>query len=31
LEAANPAYPPMVFTDGVSVIGKVVAVLRSLR
>jgi repressor LexA len=31
LEAANPAYPPMVFTDGVSVIGKVVTVLRSLR
>ncbi|HSG78042.1 MAG TPA: transcriptional repressor LexA [Acidimicrobiia bacterium] len=31
LEAANTAYPPMVFTEGVSVIGKVVAVLRSLR
>lgn len=31
LEAANPAYDPMVFTEGVSIIGRVVAVLRSLR
>ncbi|MDX1690717.1 MAG: transcriptional repressor LexA [Acidimicrobiia bacterium] len=31
LEAANPAYDPMVFSDGVSILGPVVAVLRSLR
>ncbi len=31
LTAENPAYEPMVFTEGVSVLGKVVAVLRSLR
>lgn len=28
LESANPAYEPMVFTDGVQLIGKVVSVLR---
>lgn len=28
LESENPAYPPMVFTDGVELIGKVVSVLR---
>ncbi len=28
LESANPAYEPMVFTDGVELIGKVVSVLR---
>jgi repressor LexA len=28
LEAANPAYEPMVFTDGVELVGKVVSVLR---
>jgi len=27
----NPDYPPMTFTGGVEVLGKVVAVLRSLR
>lgn len=27
----NPAYQPMVFTEGVEVIGKVVAVLRAIR
>ena len=27
----NPAYEPMVFTDGVQVLGRVVAVLRSVR
>ncbi len=31
LHAANPAYPPMVFEDGVSLVGKVVSVLRSVR
>ncbi|MFV1961854.1 MAG: transcriptional repressor LexA [Acidimicrobiia bacterium] len=28
LESENPAYEPMVFTDGVELIGKVVSVLR---
>lgn len=28
LESENPAYPPMVFSDGVELIGKVVSVLR---
>jgi repressor LexA len=28
LESANPAYQPMVFTDGVELVGKVVSVLR---
>ncbi|HUF94969.1 MAG TPA: transcriptional repressor LexA [Acidimicrobiia bacterium] len=28
LESENPAYEPMVFTDGVNLIGKVVSVLR---
>jgi repressor LexA len=28
LESANPDYPPMVFSDGVELIGKVVSVLR---
>ena len=28
LESENPAYEPMVFTEGVEVIGKVVSVLR---
>lgn len=28
LESANPAYEPMVFSDGVEIIGKVVSVLR---
>jgi repressor LexA len=28
LEAANPAYEPMVFTEGVELVGKVVSVLR---
>lgn len=28
LEPANPAYEPLVFTDGVELIGKVVSVLR---
>jgi repressor LexA len=27
----NPAYEPMVFTDGVQLLGRVVAVLRRLR
>lgn len=31
LIAENPAYPPMEFTGGVSVIGKVVSVLRRVR
>ncbi len=30
LHAENPAYPPMVFSDGVQILGRVVAVLRSL-
>ncbi len=29
LESENPAYDPMVFTDGVELVGKVVSVLRS--
>ena len=28
LESENPAYPPMVFDDGVELVGKVVSVLR---
>jgi repressor LexA len=28
LESANPAYEPMVFSDGVEIVGKVVSVLR---
>jgi repressor LexA len=31
LIAENPAYPPIELTEGVDVLGKVVAVLRSLR
>lgn len=31
LHAENPAYPDMVFDDGVEVIGRVVSVLRRLR
>jgi len=31
LHSENPAYPPMVFTDGVEIIGKVVSVLRRVR
>lgn len=31
LHAANPAYPPLVFEDGVSLVGKVVSVLRAVR
>jgi repressor LexA len=31
LVPANPAYEPMVFTEGVQVLGRVVAVLRRLR
>jgi repressor LexA len=30
LLAENPAYPPMIFTSGVAILGKVVAVLRRL-
>ena len=30
LHSENPAYAPMVFTDGVQVLGRVVAVLRTL-
>lgn len=29
LESANPNYAPMVFTDGVEIVGKVVSVFRS--
>lgn len=29
LESANPDYPPMVFTEGVEIVGKVVSVFRS--
>jgi repressor LexA len=31
LISENPSYPPMVFEDGVQIIGKVVAVLRAVR
>ncbi len=31
LEAENPAYPPMVFTEGVEILGIVVAVLRRVE
>jgi repressor LexA len=31
LEAENPAYEPMVFEDGVRILGKVVSVFRKLR
>jgi SOS-response transcriptional repressor LexA len=31
LISENPAYEPMVFEDGVQIIGKVVAVLRAIR
>ncbi len=31
LESENPAYPPMEFTSGVELIGKVVSVLRRYR
>ena len=31
LISENPAYEPMVFTEGVEIIGRVVAVLRSVR
>ena len=31
LHSENPAYQPMVFEDGVSLVGKVVSVLRSVR
>ncbi len=30
LHAENPAYPPMVFSEGIEILGRVVAVLRSL-
>ena len=31
LHSENPAYEPMVFTEGVEILGKVITVLRSLR
>ena len=31
LISENPAYEPMVFTEGVEILGKVVAVLRTVR
>ena len=31
LEAENPAYAPMVFTEGVEILGIVVAVLRRVE
>jgi repressor LexA len=31
LESANPAYEPMVFTEGVELLGRVVSVLRRYR
>ncbi len=31
LHSENPAYPPMVFTEGVEILGKVVSVLRRVR
>jgi repressor LexA len=31
LIAENPDFEPMVFTDGVAVLGRVVAVLRAIR
>ena len=31
LESENPAYEPMVFTEGVELLGKVVSVLRTYR
>jgi repressor LexA len=31
LEAENPAYAPMVFTEGVEILGVVVAVLRRVE
>ena len=31
LHSENPAYEPMVFTDGVELIGKVVTVMRGIR
>ncbi len=31
LHAANPAYRPLVFDEGVSLVGKVVSVIRSVR
>lgn len=31
LISENPAYEPMVFTEGVEILGKVVAVLRTIR
>ncbi len=31
LHAANPAYAPLVYREGVDILGKVVSVLRSLR
>lgn len=31
LHAENPAYEPMVFEDGVEILGKVVSVLRAIR
>lgn len=31
LESENPAYQPMVFTDGVEILGKVVSVFRKIR
>ena len=31
LHSENPAFEPMVFTDGVELIGKVVTVLRGVR
>jgi SOS-response transcriptional repressor LexA len=31
LESENPAYPPMVFTEGVEILGIVVALLRRVH
>ncbi|MCJ7726354.1 MAG: transcriptional repressor LexA, partial [Acidimicrobiia bacterium] len=31
LIAENPSYEPMVFTEGVEILGRVVAVLRTIR
>jgi repressor LexA len=31
LHSENPNYEPMVFTDGVQILGKVVSVLRKIR
>jgi repressor LexA len=31
LKAENPAYPPMVFSDGVEILGVVVALMRRVQ